>query len=245
MIWVRSLLVTAAFYLYSTICALLMAPLLLGPRRWVSAALTLHGKGVVLLLRLSAGIRFEVRGLENLPAGAALVAGKHHAFFDIFGSFTVMPSACFVLKKELSWVPFVGWYANKARMIVVDRSAHSAALRKLVRDAKDRFTEARQLVIFPEGTRKTPGDAPDYKPGIAALYRELEMPVVPMALNTGCHWPAHGFKRYPGTIIFEFLPAIPAGLKRGEFMRELESRLEAASDALIAESAGKASGRPA
>ena len=245
MIWVRSLLFTAAFYLYSTICALLMAPLLLGPRRWVSAALTLHGKGVVLLLRLIAGIRFEVRGLENLPAGAALVAGKHHAFFDIFGSFTVMPSACFVLKKELSWVPFVGWYANKARMIVVDRSAHSAALRKLVRDAKDRFTEARQLVIFPEGTRKTPGDAPDYKPGIAALYRELEMPVVPMALNTGCHWPAHGFKRYPGTIIFEFLPAIPAGLKRGEFMRELESRLEAASDALIAESAGKASGRPA
>jgi len=235
LIWIRSIAFTIAFYLYSTIVALLMVPLFACPRAWTTRALTLHGKGVVFLLRWLANIRFEVRGLENLPRGAALVAGKHHAFFDIFGSFTVMPDACFVLKKELAWVPFVGWYATKADMIVVDRSAHSTALRKLVRDAKDRFSNARQLVIFPEGTRKAPGDEPDYKPGIAALYRELEMPVIPLALNTGCHWPAHGFKRYPGTIIFEFLPAIPAGLKRGEFMRELESRIETASNALLAE----------
>ncbi len=235
MIWIRSIAFTIAFYLYSTICALLMVPLFVCPRAWTTRALTLHGKGVVVLLRWIAGIRFEVRGLENLPKGAALVAGKHHAFFDIFGSFTVMNDACFVLKKELAWVPFVGWYAAKAEMVVVDRAAHSAALRKLVKDAKERFSNARQLVIFAEGTRKTPGEPTDYKPGIAALYRELEMPVTPLALNTGVHWPAHGFKRIPGTIVFEFLPPIPPGLKRGEFMRELESRIETASNALIAE----------
>jgi 1-acyl-sn-glycerol-3-phosphate acyltransferase len=236
LIWFRSLLFTIAFYLYSTIVALLMSPLLLGPRSWVSLALTLHGKGVALLLRLIAGIRFEVRGLENLPKGAALVAGKHHAFFDIFGCFTVMPSACFVLKKELSWIPFVGWYASKANMIVVDRSAHSTALRKLVRDAKDRFTEARQLVIFPEGTRKEPGDAGDYKPGIAALYRELDLPVTPLALNTGRHWNvAMGFVMAPGTIVFEFQPQIPSGLKRAEFMRQLETSIETACNRLLEE----------
>jgi 1-acyl-sn-glycerol-3-phosphate acyltransferase len=235
LIWIRSLAFTIAFYLYSTIVALLMIPLFVGPRPWVTRALTWHGRGVAVLLRWICDIRFEVRGLENLPKGAALIAGKHHAFFDIFGCYAVMRDTCFVLKKELAWVPFVGWYAAKAGMIVVDRQAHSTALRKLVRDAKDRFSHARQLVIFAEGTRKAPGDAPDYKPGIAALYRELEMPVVPLALNTGVHWPAHGFKRYPGTIVFEFLPAIPPGLKRGEFMRELESRIETASNALIAE----------
>lgn len=235
MIWIRSIAFTVAFYLYSTIIALLMAPLLIGPRRWVTWALGWYGRGVVVLLGVFAGVTFEIRGRENLPAGAALIAGKHNAFFDIFGCFTVLPDSCFVLKKELAWIPFVGWYAMKADMIVVDRAAHSTALRKMVRDAKDRFTNARQLVIFPEGTRKTPGDEPDYKPGIAALYRELDMPVIPLALNTGVHWPAHGFKRYPGKIVFEFLPAIPAGLKRGEFMRELESRIETATNALVAE----------
>lgn len=233
MIWIRSIAFTIAFYLYSTVCALVMVPLFLGPRAWVTRALTWHGHGVAFLLRWLAGIRFEVRGLHHLPKGAALIAGKHHAFFDIFGGFTVLPDACFVMKKELAWVPFIGWYAAKAKMIVVDRDAHANALRKLVRDAKDRFAHTRQLVIFAEGTRKAPGDPPDYKPGIAALYRELEMPVVPLALNTGVHWPAHGFKRLPGTIVFEFLEPIPPGLKRGEFMRQLQSRIETASNALV------------
>lgn len=233
MIWIRSIAFAIAFYLYSTIVALLMIPLFVCPRAWTTRALTLHGKGVAFLLRVIAGVRFEVRGLQNLPQGAALIAGKHHAFFDIFGGFTVLPDACFVLKKELAWVPFVGWYAAKAEMIVVDRAAHANALRKLVKDARDRFANTRQLVIFAEGTRKAPGAAPDYKPGIAALYRELEMPVIPLALNTGVHWPAHGFKRYPGTIVFEFLEPIPPGLKRGEFMRQLETRIETASNALI------------
>lgn len=237
MIWVRSIAFTIAFYLYSTIVALLMVPLFVCPRSWTTKALTWHGKGVAVLLRWIAGIRFEVRGLHNLPKGAALIAGKHNAFFDIFGSFTVLPDACFVLKKELAWVPFVGWYAAKAEMVVVDRAAHANALRKLVKDAKDRFANTRQLVIFAEGTRKTPGDPPDYKPGIAALYRELEMPVIPLALNTGVHWPAHGFKRFPGTIVFEFLEPIPPGLKRGEFMRQLQDRIETATDALVASGA--------
>ena len=111
----------------------------------------------------------------------------------------------------------------------------SDALRRLVDDAKDRLRNTRQIMIFPEGTRTTPGDEASYKPGIAALYRELDMPCIPMATNSGMHWPSKSSIRTPGTIVFEFLPAIPPGLKRGEFMRELEERIETASKALYAE----------
>lgn len=235
MILIRSLAFTVAYYSFSTLVALAMTPLFLAPRHWVTGTLTWYGRGTTWLLRAICGVKVEVRGIENLPRGGALIAGKHQCMFDIFGAFAFLPDACFVAKKELMKIPFLGWYATKGGMIVVDRDGHSTALKKLVADARDRMRHDRQLVIFPEGTRKAPGAAPDYKPGIAALYRELDMPVIPLALNTGVHWPAHGILRYPGTIVFEFLPAIPAGLKRAEFMRELQTRIETASDALVAE----------
>ncbi|MBP7705410.1 MAG: 1-acyl-sn-glycerol-3-phosphate acyltransferase [Caulobacter sp.] len=236
MIWVRSLTFTAAFYLVSTISALVMIPLYALPRRALMGAFRVWGKTVTWLLRVICGIKVEVRGREHMPTGPALIAAKHQCMFDIFGSFAFLPDSCFVTKKELMIIPLFGWYAMKARMIVVDRGGHATALRKLVADARDRFNSGRQVVIFAEGTRKAPGEAPDYKPGIAGIYRDLgDMPVTPLALNTGVHWPAHGFLRYPGTIVFEFLPPIPAGLKRGEFMRELETRIETASNALVAE----------
>lgn len=235
MIWVRSLTFTALFYLVSTLTALVMIPLYALPRKWMMGAFRIWGRIVTGLLRVICDIKVEVRGREHMPTGAALIAAKHQCMFDIFGSFAFLPDSCFVTKKELMVIPLFGWYALKAKMIVVDRGGHATALRKLVTDARDRFHAGRQVVIFAEGTRKAPGEAPDYKPGIAALYRDLDMPVTPLALNTGVHWPAHGFLRYPGTIVFEFLPAIPPGLKRGEFMREMETRIETASNALVAE----------
>jgi 1-acyl-sn-glycerol-3-phosphate acyltransferase len=152
---------------------------------------------------------------------------------DVFAQFAWLPDSCFVTKKELMWIPFFGWYATKARMIAVDRAGHATALRKMVAEAKVRFADGRQLVIFPEGHRGEPGVAGDYKPGIAALYRELDVPVHPVATNAGVHWPAHGFIRRPGTIVYQYLEPIPPGLKRAEFMRILEERIETASTALL------------
>lgn len=128
-------------------------------------------------------------------------------------------------------VPLFGWHGLKADMIVVDRDGHSAALKKLVRDAKDRLQGTRQIVIFPEGTRGDVGQPGDYKPGIAALYRELDMPVTPLALNCGGHWDKSLLVK-PGTIVFQYLEPIPAGLKRAEFMRELQTRIDTATKAL-------------
>jgi 1-acyl-sn-glycerol-3-phosphate acyltransferase len=224
----------AAFYIWFTIIGVSLLPLMLGPRRWVVRALSVFAKGIIVLLRVIVGIRVEVRGRENIPKGAALIAPKHQCAFDTFGPFAWLNDVCFVMKKELVWTPFLGMYALKAGMIVVDREGRSGALRKLVRDAKDRFRHERQLVIFPEGTRGDSGVPGDYKPGIAALYRELDLPVYPVATNSGAHWPAHGFPSKPGTIVFEYLEPIPPGLKRAEFMRTLSERIEARSIELLA-----------
>jgi len=230
---VRSLLFVALFYLWSAGVSIVCTPLLLGPSDWVLRMFEVWSRGINFLLGLVCGIRVEVRGREHLPAGAALVAPKHHCMFDVFAQFAWLPRTCFVMKKELTWIPWFGWYASRVRTIVVDRDGHSAALKKLVREAKERFVEDRQVVIFPEGTRSEPGRPGAYKPGIAALYRELDVPVIPVATNSGVHWPRHGFLRKPGTIVFEYLEPIPPGLKRAEFMRTLEDRIETASNRLL------------
>lgn len=235
MILLRSLLFIAAFYLMSVLTCLIMIPLLFTHRRPLARALRIWGGAVTWLLKVIVDVRVEVRGVEHRPTGPALIAAKHQGMFDIFGQLPVLPDACFILKKELMLIPFFGWYAGKDDMIVVDRDGHSTALKKLVRDARDRMKEDRQLVIFPEGTRSSPGEPTEYKPGVAALYRELDLPCSLLALNTGVHWPRKGFKLYPGTIVFEYLPPIPAGLKRAEFMREMQTRIDAASNALLAE----------
>lgn len=233
MIAVRSLLYVALFYLWTAVVAVGATPILLGPTGWTLAMFHFWGRGVVALLAVC-GIKVEVRGREHIPQGPALVAPKHQCMLDVFAQFTWLPASVFVMKKELNWIPWFGWYAAKVGTIDIDRSGHSTALKNMVRRAKALFAKNRQVVIFPEGTRGEPGVKGDYKPGIAALYRELDVPVYPVATNSGVHWPAHGFLRRPGTIVFEYLEPIPPGLKRAEFMRTLEERIETASAKLLA-----------
>ena len=233
MLTIRSLAFAVAFYAWSVLVAVGCSPLLLGPVRWSHRMFCIWAQGVSLLLRVLCDVKVEVRGREHIPQGAALVAAKHQCMFDVFAQFIWLPSSAFVTKKELMWIPFFGWFARKAGAIAVDREGHATALRQMVRDAQARFALGRQLVIFPEGTRAEPGAPSAYKPGIAALYRELDVSVHPVATNSGVHWPAHGFLRLPGTIVFEYLPPIPPGLKRAEFMRILEERIETASTRLL------------
>ncbi|HEX7761694.1 MAG TPA: lysophospholipid acyltransferase family protein [Caulobacteraceae bacterium] len=235
MILLRSMVWMAVFYLWSLIVGVCMIPLFLAPRRWMLAAMTFWARGVNAMIKPICGITVDFRGLENLPRSRVLIAAKHQCMFDTMGPFAVLSDFSYVMKKELLIIPFYGWFSLKTGMIVVDRDAHSKALRKLVADAKERMKDDRQVVIFPEGHRHDPGAAPDYKPGVAALYRELGVPCVPVATNSGVHWPAHGIRRLPGKIVYQFLEPIPPGLHRGEFMRLLQERIETASAALIGE----------
>ena len=230
---VRSLIFTLWLYLSMPLFAVGLSPALLMPHGVAIAVIKLWARFVLFGLRWIAGVKVEVRGLEHRPTGPALIAGKHQGMLDVVAPFAMLDDPCFVLKKELMPLPFFGWFAWKTRMIAVDRAAHAKALKDMVRQTRARLADDRQILIFPEGTRTTPGEPADYKPGVAAIYRDVNAPCWPIATNSGVHWPAHGFKRYPGLVVFEFLPPIPAGLKRAEFMAELESRIETASTVLL------------
>jgi 1-acyl-sn-glycerol-3-phosphate acyltransferase len=231
MIFMRSLLFHCLFYLWSALFAFLLLPLLVCPRRWMSYGFRAWSHGVFFFLRAACGIRVELRGREHMPNGRAIVAPKHQCMFDVFAQLVWLPDPCFVMRKELMRIPFFGLYAGKAGMVVLDREGGSAALRNLLREARRRLLDRRALLIFPEGHRGKPGVAGDYHPGVAGLYRDLDLPVHPVATNSGVHWQA--FERRPGLIVFEFLPPIPPGLKRGEFMRRLEDEIETASNKLL------------
>jgi 1-acyl-sn-glycerol-3-phosphate acyltransferase len=235
MIVIRSLLFNLAFYLWTAFMAILWLPALLGPRIWTARGQTIWAKGVMGLMRALAGIRIEIRGRENLPEGAALVASKHQSAWDTIIYHIVLDDPAVAMKRELFWIPVYGWYADKVRMVPIDRRGGPRAVRAMIRASQAAAKAGRPIVVFPEGTRVTPGLRAPYRPGIGGLYTQLNVPVVPVALNSGLFWPRRKFLRRPGTIVLEFLPTIAPGLKRAELITALEERLEPATDALIAE----------
>jgi len=233
MIQLRSLVFTLAFYAVSTVAALAMVPLMLAPRRWITYPMRWWARVIVWLVRVVCGVRVEFRGLEHLPRGAVLIAAKHQCMFDTIAPMLVLADPAYVMRDSLLKIPFYGWFSVKAGMIPVDREGHANALRAMLSAAKARAAAGRPIVIFPEGTRTAPGTGGAYKPGVAALYRSLGLACVPLATNSGTHWPAHGFLRRPGLVVYEFLAPLPAGLARPSFMAVLEDQLEAASRALL------------
>jgi 1-acyl-sn-glycerol-3-phosphate acyltransferase len=231
----RSLIFNIAFYLNLILFLVVGSPLLLGPRRWAMVALQLWATTSVWLLKVICGTGMEVRGMQHIPKGPLLVAGKHQSFWETFAILPLLDDPCMVLKQELTFIPLFGWFGLKFRMIAVERDAGPQALRKMMKRAKEEIAAGRQIVIMPEGTRRAPGDPPDYKPGAAALYGALDVPCVPFGLNAGLYWPRRKFLRKPGTIILEFCPAIPPGLPRPEFQKRLEAAIESSSNRLLAE----------
>jgi 1-acyl-sn-glycerol-3-phosphate acyltransferase len=233
----RSVAFAAAFYLNTTAFVVIGAPFLLGPRRWAMTALRLHARVSLWLLRVICGTGIEVRGLEKLPAPPFLVAAKHQSAWDTFALLPLFHDPALVMKAELGDIPIYGWFAHKFEHILIKRQRAAGALRDMLVDAKARVAEDREVLIFPEGTRSAPGAAPDYKPGLVALYEALKVPCVPLALNSGLYWPRRQFVRHPGTIIVEILDVLEPGMARAAFKSEVERRIETASHRLIEEAA--------
>ncbi|HUN53010.1 MAG TPA: lysophospholipid acyltransferase family protein [Candidatus Sulfotelmatobacter sp.] len=236
MIVLRAALFQLAFYLWTALMLVAYLPglafdrlvIVRGQRQWTD--------GTVFLLRTLAGIRLELRGLQHRPRGAAAIfAAKHQSAFDTFIFHLLLDDPAIVMKRELLWLPIYGWYCRKTRMIVVDRTAGAAALRRLVADGKAAAALRRPILIFPEGTRAAPDARLPYQPGVSALYGQLDLPVVPVALNSGLFWPRRRFIKRPGTIVVEFLPPIPPGLARKDFVARLTGEIETATARLVAE----------
>jgi 1-acyl-sn-glycerol-3-phosphate acyltransferase len=234
-IYLRSLAFNLAFYVWTALMVLLCVPLLVGPSSGIVGGQRRWASGVVRLQRLLAGTDIEIRGRDRIPPGPVIVASKHQSTWDTLIYHKILDDPAIVLKKELLKIPIYGAYCKKAEMISVDRQGGSKALRAMLQAGRDAATKERPLVIFPQGTRTAPGASGPYQPGAAAFYKDLKVPVVPVALNSGLFWPRRKFLRRPGTIVLEFLPPIEPGLDRKKFAAELEKRIEDGSDALIAE----------
>jgi 1-acyl-sn-glycerol-3-phosphate acyltransferase len=227
-----------AVWLYAGTFLLMVVYMTLLPiprRAGMRPGLRLWARLVTWGMRVIGGVRLEVRGLEKLPQGSYLLAAKHQSMFDVVPPFLFATDCVFVMKKELARIPLFGWLSQKARMIRVDRQAQAKAMRALIADAQRLMAEPRQLLIFPEGTRHPPGAPADYKPGVAALYRELGLPCVPLATNSGLYLDSGGLVLKAGTVVVQILDPIAPGLKRAEFMTVLQERIETASAALLRE----------
>jgi 1-acyl-sn-glycerol-3-phosphate acyltransferase len=234
-LWLRSLCFNVGWYAGSVVLALVGSPILLMPRRAVIAWAILWIDFIVWWLRLTCGLTHRVVGMENLPDGPVIIACKHQSSWETLAFTKLFPNVAIVLKRELLFIPIVGWAMARAGNIAVARGDGAQALRGLVRQAKAAIGEGRSILIFPEGTRVAVGVERPYQVGTAALYRQLGVPVVPVALNSGLFWGRRKWVKRPGVITVQVLPPIAPGLNRQVFMTTLRERIEGATEQLVAQ----------
>lgn len=230
----RSFFFNVGWYAGTTIIAIVGSPILLLPRRFVVAWSLFWIDFCLWWLRITCRLTHRVGGLENMPAGPVIFACKHQSSWETLAFSRLFPGAATVMKRELVLIPVVGWAMARVGNIAVERGDGSKALRGLVKQAKATLAEGRSILIFPEGTRVAVGDERPYQVGTAALYRQLGVPVVPVALNSGLFWGRRKFIKRPGVIDVEILRAIPPGLSRDAFMATLRERIEGATNRLVA-----------
>lgn len=240
MIFVRSVLFNILFYGFTLLVGVFGMPSFLFGRQAVQKVSRFWSGTLVAMARVVAGIDVDLRGTENIPGGAAIVAAKHQSAWETLYFTELLDRPAAVMKDELVRVPIVGPYMRAMEMIPIDRKAGVKALRRMVEKAREATAAGRTILIFPQGTRVAPGASAPYHPGTAALYVGLDLPVIPVALNSGLYWSRNAFWKRPGRIVVEFLPAIPPGLDRKAFMARLEDALETATARLEAEARASA-----
>jgi 1-acyl-sn-glycerol-3-phosphate acyltransferase len=235
-IFVRSLIFNIVFYLNLTFWVLLGIPTYILPRGGIIWIAQSWGLTSIWWMRIICNTKVEYRGLDNLRAvkdGPLLVAPKHQSIWETFALLQFFDEPLYILKRELRWIPLFGWYLVKSNMIGVNRGAGGRTLNEMARRAKEEVAKGRQLIIFPEGTRRPVGAPPNYKYGVSQIYVECGVQCLPVALNAGLFWPRRTFLRYPGTIVVEFLEVIPPGLPRDEFTERVSEAIETATNRIV------------
>lgn len=231
--YLRSLFYVGQIYLMMPVIGLLFLIPAIFSRKAARLACKTYSRWVFWTARWMVGIRTEVRGTP--PTGEVIIAAKHQSFLDIMMIFTALPSAKFIMKREILWTPVIGLYANRIGCVAVDRGKRGAAITKMLEDVEKGAVEAGQLIIYPQGTRVPPGKKMPYKIGTALLYEQTGQTCVPVATNVGLFWPKKGISRKPGLAVVEFLPPIEPGLDKDSFLERLETEVETASNALMME----------
>lgn len=235
MIALRSLIFNAAFYLNTVVFLIIALPTFFMPYTGIVSVAKAWGRANLWLLRVICDIKADFRGLEKIPKGGIIAASKHQSSWETFALLWLFDDPVFILKRELQWIPLFGWFTIKGRMIPVRRGKGGAALAEMNERASRELANGRQIIIFPEGTRRPAGAEPRYKIGVARLYEAGGVPCVPIALNSGLFWPRRTFLRVPGTVIVEILDPILPGLAVEPFFERLQHDLENATARLISE----------
>ncbi|MDO6964778.1 lysophospholipid acyltransferase family protein [Rhizobium alvei] len=236
MAYLRSGLFHIAFYTSFIVQMLVFTPIYFFlPRKTAYFVPKNWARSNLWIAKTFLGLTFEIEGLEKLPKSGFILSPKHQSFWDTFALIPSLDDPVYILKRELLWIPLFGWYAAKQRMIPINRAAKSRAIPEMLARAREEMDAGRQLIIYPEGTRKAPGAPPDYKIGIARLYSDLKVPVVPVVMHPGLFWPRHGFLRFGGHFKVRFLDPIEPGLSTDAFFRQLVETTERESDRLLLE----------
>lgn len=238
---IRSILFNILFYgIMTPAVCIFMFPALLLPRGAALWVATTYQKLSYYLEKYVMGLDYEVRGIEYMPkdTNTYLVAAKHYSAYETLKLFLLFRDPTIIMKKEVLSLPLFGGFLKKVGAIAIDRSNRERAAQSLIEGANRMKVEDRPIVIFPQGTRVAITDTTDKKPykgGIAKLYAATNLPIVPVALNSGLYWPRNSFWKKSGKVIIEFLPPIEPGIPEREVVKVLEDRIEAASQKLVEE----------
>ncbi len=234
-LFIRSLIFNVAFYLVLIVYMIAAIVTFFLPPIAIVRVAQFWSRTMIWQLRVICGIHVEFRGVEKIPPGPLMVAAKHQSAWETIALLALFDYPLFILKRELTWLPLFGWFLIKARMIPIDRKAGARVMKQMTELARTRIASGRQLIIFPEGTRKAVDSPPDYRFGVAQIYADCGAPCLPVALNAGLFWPRRTFLRYPGTVLVEFLDVIPPGLPPKDFLTEISGSIESATARLVEE----------
>ena len=229
----RSIIFYVFLGVWTILIGTIFLPFLLMPYSHLRKPINIWILGIFKLLETICNITYEIKGGDNVPKYAVIVACKHQSTFETLALFLYLKKSIFIHKKQLFYIPIFGQYLKKSNMISIDRSGGASAIRKMLKQAKLKISQGYSIIVFPEGTRKKPGDKPDYKTGFIGIYNETESEILPVAVNSGRYWPKHIFIKNSGKIIIKILKPIPPKLKKDEVLKKIESVIEEETNKII------------
>ena len=231
------LLLTILFYsalaLWTILMGILSLPFIFFPSKYIRFPAKTWIKGIFILLEYICGVTHEVRGHKNLTNEPLIIVSKHQSAFETFALYYYLESSFFIHKKQLFYIPIFGQYLLKSNMVSIDRAGQAKAMRKMISDVKKKLDHGSTIIIFPEGTRKKPGEKTDYKTGFVGIYNTTKRKLQPVALNSGLFWQKGIKKIKKGHIVIEFLQQIETGLNKKEVLEKVEYSIESATNKLL------------
>ena len=231
--FIRSLLFYLLLSFWTIFLGLICLPYLIIPNTYLIRPIKLWIKGIFFLLENICNITHEVQGIGHFPERAVLIASKHQSAFETLALFYYLPQSIFIHKKQLFLIPIFGQYLKKINMISIDRKGGAVTMRKMLKQTKIKMLEGFSIIIFPEGTRKKPGEKPNYKSGFVGIYKAMGTEILPIAVNSGNCWPKHTFVKNSGHIIIKILPLISSNIDKKRILKDVEVIIEKTTNEII------------